>query len=170
MLQREILEDVSEVQSPTPAGTSKPYRSLTEALRAHRIDPANHEFIEAIVEASDVSSLIDRGRYIEALRRGGRASLHIGKTYTNGFAEDEVVRVGTVAVRLQPSEGRPPYFYATHPSALPGAPTSAKRTGARREAVARDAPAPKRKPIERDYGVCDACFMTRSPSGACGCD
>ncbi len=27
------------------------------------------------------------------------------------------------------------------------------------------------KPVEeRDYGVCDVCFMVKTPSGGCGCD
>lgn len=157
---------MNEVQSPTPAGTSKPYRSLTEALRAHRIDPANHAFIEAIVDQVDVTSLIDRGRYIEAIRRGEGAPLHIGKTYTNGFTEDERIAVGSTALHLRPSEGRPPYFYVTHPSEFADAvPGRAKRTPARRE------PAPRAPNLtERDYGSCDVCFMVRNASGACGCD
>ena len=159
---------MNEVQGPTPAGTSKPYRSLTEALRAHRIDPVNHAFIEAIVSQIGVTSLIDRGRYIEAIRRGEGASLHIGKTYTNGFAEDERIVVGSTTLRLQPSEGRPPYFYVTHPSEFAAAvPGRAKRTSVRRETTPRVAPAPKL--TERDYGVCDVCFMQRTASGACGC-
>lgn len=167
--ERAILEGMKEAQGPTPAGTSKPYRSLTEALRAHRIDPVNHAFIEAIVDAVEVTSFIDRGRYIEALRRGEGAPLHIGKTYTNGFTADEQIRVGGAVVRLQPSEGREPYFYAEHPSEWPGVvKTVPKRAAARREPTPRVAPKPK--PIERDYGVCDVCFMAKSPSGACGCD
>lgn len=159
---------MNEVQGPTPAGTSKPYRSLTEALRAHRIDPANHAFIEAIVAAVDITSLIDRGRYIEAIRRGEGAPLHIGKTYTNGFAEDERIIVGSAVLRLQPSEGRPPYFYVTHPSEYaPETTGRAKRTAVRRAPAPRVAPAPR--PTERDYGVCEVCFMQRTASGACGC-
>lgn len=156
---------MNEVQGPTPTGTSRPYPSLMAAMRAHRIDPVNYPFIEAIVAANDVTSLIDRGRYIEALRRGGRVPLHIGRTYTNGFAEDDQVTVGGTVLRLQPSEGRAPYFYVTHPSEYPGAPTS---RGTRREAAPRVAPAPK--PVERDYGVCEVCFMVRTASGGCGCD
>src|SRR5690606_1297312 len=107
---------MKEIQGPTPTGTSRPYRNLPEALRAHRIDPANIEFITAIVDAVGISSLIDRGRYIEAIRRSEGAPLHIGKTYTNGFTEDEQIVVGSAALRLRPSEGRAPYFYASHPS------------------------------------------------------
>ena len=47
---------MNEVQGPTPAGTSRPYRSLAEALRAHRIPVENHEFIAAVTEAVGVSS------------------------------------------------------------------------------------------------------------------
>ncbi len=154
---------MNEIQGPTPAGTSKPYRSLTEALRAHRIDPMNHAFIEAIVAAVGVTSLIDRGRYIEAIRRGEGAALHIGRSYTNGFAEDERVVVGSVAPPLLPSEGRPPYFYVDHPSQHPAA--SRHRPPVRREQTPR---APKTP--DRDYGVCEVCFMMRTASGACGCD
>ncbi len=56
------------------------------------------------------------GRYIEAIRRGEGAPLHIGRTYTNGFTEDERLVVGSAPLRLQPSEGRAPYFYVSHPS------------------------------------------------------
>ena len=162
---------MKEVQGPTPAGTSRPYRSLPEALRAHRIDPSNHEFIAGIVDAIGISSFIDRGRYIEAIRRGEGAALHIGKTYTNGFTEDERIVIGSTALRLQPSEGRAPLFYVSHPSEfIPLTPPRA----AKRTTTPRVAAAPRErasKPVEeRDYGVCDVCFMVKTPSGGCGCD
>lgn len=161
---------MKEIQGPTPAGTSRPYRNLAEALRAHRIDPANFAFITAIVDAVGVTSLIDRGRYIEAIRRGEGAPLHIGKTYTNGFTEDERIVVGSAPLRLQPSEGRAPYYYATHPSEF--RPLSPAKSAARAKRASTSAPVkPKAKPVtERDYGVCDVCFMVRTPSGGCGCD
>ncbi|MFD5213364.1 hypothetical protein [Microbacterium sp. NPDC058345] len=163
---------MNEVQGPTPAGTSRPYRSLAEALRAHRIAEENHAFISAIVDAVGVSAFIDRGRYIEALRRGDGAPLHIGRTYTNGFTEDEQIVLPSGPLRLKPSEGRAPYFYVTHPSELPGV------AAVKRSANSRTSTKPKAEPrtprvtkvAERDYGVCDVCFMVRGPSGACGCD
>lgn len=170
-LRRAILEGMKEVQGPTPAGTSRPYRSLAEALRAHRVDPVNHEFISAIVDAVGITSFIDRGRYIEAIRRGEGAALHIGRTYTNGFTEDERLVVGSAPLRLQPSEGRAPYFYVSHPSEfIPLTPQrAAKRaTTARTPATPRTPAATK--PVERDYGVCDVCFMVKTPAGGCGCD
>lgn len=160
---------MNEVQGPTPTGTSRPYRSLREALRAHRIAEENHEFITAIMDAVGISSYIDRGRYIEAIRRGSGASLHIGKTYTNGFTEEEEVVVGSTRVRLRASEGRAPYFYVTHPSEFrPLAPAKARRSATPRSAAPRVPAAPK--PAERDYGVCDVCFMVKTPAGGCGCD
>ncbi|UJP08824.1 hypothetical protein L2X99_09910 [Microbacterium sp. KUDC0406] len=163
---------MNEVQGPTPAGTSRPYRNLAEALRAQRIPEENHAFITQIVEAVGISSFIDRGRYIEAIRRGPGAALHIGRTYTNGFTEDEIVVVGSAPQRLQPSEGRPPYFYVVHPSEyVPLAPAKAKRSTTPRSSAPAAPKAPKVTPKEdRDYGVCDVCFMVRTPSGGCGCD
>ncbi|MBS1673488.1 MAG: hypothetical protein JSS74_05940 [Actinobacteria bacterium] len=167
---------MNEVQGPTPTGNSRPYRNLAEALRAHRIDPVNHDFIGAVVDAVGISSFIDRGRYIEAIRRVPGTALHIGRTYTNGFAEDEQIVVGGRILPLLPSEGRAPYFYVTHPSELPGAPI-AKRPGTPRTAGTR-APAkpaaqpraPKATPLQdRDYGVCEVCFMVKTPSGGCAC-
>ena len=55
------MEAMNEIQGPTPIGTSRPYRSLTEALRAHRIAQENYEFITAITDAVGISSFIDRG-------------------------------------------------------------------------------------------------------------
>lgn len=159
---------MNEVQGPTPTGTSRPYRSLPEALRAHRVSLANYEFITAVVNVTGVSSLIDRGRYIEAIRLDG-APLHIGKTYTNGFTEDEQIVIGGTTVKLQPSEGRPPFFYVTHPSEFhPPSRTAGRRAGAARTTpkVAPRAP----KLIERDYGACEVCFMVRNATGACGCE
>jgi hypothetical protein len=161
---------MNETQGPTPAGTSRPYRNLTEALRAHRIDTQNHEFITAITDAVGISSFIDRGRYIEAIRSGGGTPLHIGKTYTNGFAEDEQVTVGATVLRLRPSEGRAPYFYATHPSEFrPIAEKTVAARAPRKTVSAVSAPRPT-KTIERDYGTCDVCFMVRNASGGCSCD
>ena len=170
MQRREILEVMKEIQGVTPAGTSRPYRNLDEALRAHRIDPANVAFITAIVDAVGITSLIDRGRYIEAIRRGEGAPLHIGKTYTNGFAEDEILVVGAAPLRLQPSEGRAPYFYVSHPSEF--RPLSPAKTAARAKRASTSVPVkPKGTPTaERDYGVCDVCFMVRTASGGCSCD
>lgn len=160
---------MNETQGPTPAGTSRPYRNLPEALRAHRIEPENHEFITAITDAIGIASFIDRGRYIEAIRRDGGAELHIGKTYTNGFAEDEEIVVGSTTLRLRASEGRAPYFYVTHPSEFrPIAPTKAARAP-RKAASSEPRVARPAKPIERDYGVCDVCFMVRTASGTCNC-
>ncbi len=160
---------MKEIQGPTPAGTSRPYRNLPEALRAHRIDPVNHEFITAITDAIGISSYIDRGRYIEAIRRGTGASLHIGKTYTNGFTEDEPIYIGTTPMRMLPSEGRPPYLYVSHPSELrPVVP--AKKAAARKPAAPAAPRAPKATPVEeRDYGVCTDCFMVKNAAGKCGC-
>lgn len=164
---------MSEAQGPTPTGTSKPYTSLAQALRAQRIPEENHEFIAEIVDAIGVSSFIDRGRYIEAIRRGDGASLHIGKTYTNGFAADEEVVTRGGRLPLMPSEGRAPYFYAAHPSTLPSVAAPARRRAAAgmRTPAAPKAAAPRTpKPEERDYGVCDVCFMVRNAAGVCGCD
>ncbi|UWF77943.1 MULTISPECIES: hypothetical protein [Microbacterium] len=165
---------MNEVQGPTPAGTSRPYRSLAEALRAHRVPEENHEFIAAIVDAVGVTTFIDRGRYIEAIRRGEGAPLHIGKTYTNGFTEDERITVGGAPLRLQPSEGRAPYFYVAHPSTYPASPARPKRTAGARAASASKPAEPRTpripKPVERDYGVCGVCFMVRNAAGNCGCD
>lgn len=163
---------MKEPQGATPAGTSKPYKNLPQALRAHRIPTENHEFIAAIVESVGVTSLIDRGRYIEALRRDG-ASLHIGRTYTNGFTEDEAIVVGSAPLRLQASEGRAPYFYVAHPSEYAPASGRARPAGSRtaRSSTPKTPAAPKPQPAnERDYGVCDVCFMTRTAAGTCSCD
>ncbi|MDR2323123.1 MAG: hypothetical protein LBE60_15930 [Microbacterium sp.] len=167
---------MNEVQGPPPTGSSRPYKSLAEALRGQRIDPVNHDFIRAIVEAVDISTFIDRGRYIEAIRRGEGAALHIGRTYTNGFTEDEQIVVAGRALPLAPSEGRAPYFYVTHPSELLGAPAGVSRparaAGTRAPAKPKPEPrAPKATPVEdRDYGICEVCFMVKTPSGGCGCD
>lgn len=166
---------MNEVQGPTPAGTSRPYRSLTEALRAHRIPPENHDFVTAVTEAVGISSYIDRGRYIEAIRRVPGAALHIGRTYINGFDENEQVSVGGRILPLLPSEGRAPHYYVTQPSGTPVIrPLSKRSTGAAKPRTAAK-PAEARAVratnlTERDYGVCDVCFMVKNASGKCGCD
>lgn len=163
---------MNEIQGPTPAGTSRPYRNLTEALRAHRIDPQNHEYITAITDAVGISSFIDRGRYIEAVRAGEGEALHIGKTYTNGFTEDEQIVVGGTVLRLRPSEGRAPFFYVSHPSEFRPIDQKPASSRAPRKAAAASAVSAARatKTNERDYGTCDVCFMVRTASGKCSCD
>lgn len=166
---------MNEAQSPTPAGTSRPYRNLAEALRAHRIPAENHEFIGAVADAVGISSFIDRGRYIEAIRRVPGTPLHIGRTYINGFAEDEQIAVGGRTLPLLPSDGRAPHFYVTQPSGLPAAKSAARsstRSAAPRAASRTVEPRTSRATnlAERDYGVCDTCFMVKNASGKCGCD
>lgn len=138
----------------------------------HRIAQANHAFITSITDAIGIASYIDRGRYIEAIRRGEGAPLHIGRTYTNGFTEDEIVIVGSAAQRLQPSEGRAPYFFVVHPSEYASASAQkAKRARAAAPRVPAAPATPKTTKVEeRDYGVCNTCFMVKTPSGGCGCD
>ncbi|HCS59904.1 MAG TPA: hypothetical protein DIW46_00680 [Microbacterium sp.] len=165
---------MNEIQGPTPAGTSRPYRTLREALRAHRVPEENHDFISAIVEVVGITALIDRGRYIEAIRRDEGPDLHIGKTYTNGFMAGEQIIVGSAALRLQPSEGRQPHLYVSHPSEfrpLTPAKATSKRAAGSRASTPRAEPVLRAaKPIERDYGFCDVCFMTRTAAGTCACD
>ncbi|WP_336645859.1 hypothetical protein [Microbacterium sp. USHLN186] len=168
---------MNEVQGPTPAGTSRPYRSLAEALRAHRIPVENHEFIAAVTDAVGISSYIDRGRYIEAIRRSPGAPLHIGRSYINGFEADEQVSVAGRVLPLLPSEGRAPYFYVHQPSAVPAASASARAARTRASApraASRPAPEPRAARAtdlsQRDYGVCDTCFMVKNAAGRCGCD
>ncbi|SJN27652.1 hypothetical protein FM104_05680 [Microbacterium esteraromaticum] len=164
---------MNEVQGPTPAGTSRPYRTLAEALRAHRIPVENHEFIGALTESVGISSFIDRGRYIEALRREEGAPLHIGKTYINGFTAEEAPTVGGRALPLLPSEGREPFYFVTYPAAQVATKASAKRAAGPRSAAApKAAPRAARatKLNEREYGQCDVCFMVRNASGKCACD
>src|SRR5690606_13654356 len=108
---------------------------------------------------------------IEAIRRGDGAPLHIGRTYTNGFTEDEQIVVGAAPLRLQPSEGRAPYYYAVHPSEFRPMATAKKSSGTTRTRTSAPAATPKAKPaVDRDYGVCEVCFMVRTASGTCGCD
>ncbi len=76
------------------------------------------------------------------------------------------------ALPLLASEGRAPYFYVNHPSTLPTSATASRRaTGSRGARTAAATRTPKATPKEeRDYGVCDVCFMVRNASGKCGCD
>jgi hypothetical protein len=78
--------------------------------------------------------------------------------------------IGSTTRRLRPSGGRAGYFFVTHPSEFrPLAPVKAKRSTTPRVAAAPKAPRAT-KTVERDYGVCDVCFMVKTPSGGCGCD
>lgn len=161
---------MNEIQGPTPAGTSRPYRNLAEALRAHRIDSQNHEFIASVTDVIGISAFIDRGRYIEAVRSGDGAALHIGKTYTNGFTQDEQIVVGATTLRLRESEGRAPYFYVTHPSEFRPIEQKSSSSRAPRKTISAVSAPRATKTNERDYGTCDVCFMVRTASGKCSCD
>ena len=88
------------------------------------------------------------------------------------FAHDTFERlvVGATTLRLQPSEGRAPYFYVTHPTEF--MPIAAPRKAKRATTPRVSAPRGERPPTpvaERDYGVCDECFMVRTAAGSCGC-
>src|SRR5690606_13259107 len=100
--------------------------------------------------------------------------LHIGRTYINGFIEDEQILIAGRALPLLASDGRAPYFYVNQPSALPSATVASKRSAGSRAAKPASAASPRTPKTpkatpkeERDYGVCDVCFMVRNASGKC---
>ena len=71
--------------------------SLTEALSKAGIPSENHKFIRGITSAIGIAeyrTIVNSSKtYIRARRRDGRPDLHISWGYTNGFSEEELIRL-----------------------------------------------------------------------------
>ena len=97
--------------------------SLTEALAKAQIPSANHEFIRQITTAVGIAeyhSVVTATKtYIKAVRRDGNRDLHISYGYTNGFSEDELVRIAAGATRGRAPEKEPGTSSIRSPRCVP---------------------------------------------------
>ncbi len=128
--------------------------SLAEALAKAQIPSANHEFIRQITTAIGIAeyrAVVTAGKtYIRAVRRDGRKDLHINFGYTNGFSEEEAVRLAGGATRG--ASTRKGTWYVEHP-------VTKVRAGS-----------PRTLDRRREGAFC-ACGMQLSLTGACAnCD
>jgi hypothetical protein len=128
--------------------------SLTEALAMAQIPSANHEFIRQITTAVGIAEyravVTATKTYIKAVRRDGNRDLHISYGYTNGFSEDELVRIAGDATRG--ASTRKGTWYVEHP-------------------VTKVRPGSARSLDKRREGAFCTCGMQLSLTGACSnCD
>jgi hypothetical protein len=128
--------------------------SLTEALAKAQIPSANHEFIRHITTAVGIAEyhavVTATKTYIKAVRRDGNRDLHISYGYTNGFSEDELVRIAGDATRGEST--RKGTWYVEHP-------------------VTKVRPGSARSLDKRREGAFCTCGMQLSLTGACSnCD
>jgi hypothetical protein len=98
------------------AGNQAP-ESLTEALAKAQIPSENHDFIRQMTNAVGISAyyaVVTTGKtYIKAVRRDGHRDLHISYGYTNGFSEEEAIRIAEGVPRGASS--RKGTWYVEHP-------------------------------------------------------
>jgi hypothetical protein len=91
--------------------------SLTEALSKAGIPSENHNFIRDFTNAIGIVAYrtvaSSSKTYIKAERRDGGPDLHIAWGYTNGFSEEELIRIASGATR-KPSS-RKGTWYVEHP-------------------------------------------------------
>lgn len=124
--------------------------SLTEALAKAQIPSANHEFIRQITTAVGIAEyhavVTATKTYIKAVRRDGNRDLHISYGYTNGFSEDEIVRIAGGATRG--ASTRKGTWYVEHP-------------------VTKVRPGSARSLDKRREGAFCTCGMQLSLTGAC---
>ncbi|WNG94740.1 hypothetical protein [Mycobacterium sp. ITM-2016-00318] len=128
--------------------------SLTEALAKAQIPSENHEFIRRITSAVGVvefhAVVTTSKTYIKAVRRDGHRNLHINFGYTNGFSEDELIRIAGGATRG--ASTRKGTWWVEHP-------------------VTKVRPGSARTLDKRREGAFCPCGMQLSLTGACAnCD
>lgn len=124
--------------------------SLTEALSRAAIPTENHSFIREITNAVGIVGYrtvkSSSKTYIRAQRRDGRPDLLIYWGYTNGFSEEELIRIASGATRGPNS--RDGTWYVEHP--LTRVHSGGERSRSKR----------------READFCD-CGMQLSLTGAC---
>jgi hypothetical protein len=129
--------------------------SLISALKKAGIPAGNHDFIRDMVNAVGIAEfrVVDESEsYVIAVRRDGRADLHIHWGYTTGFASEEEI-IATVGPRFgRAPSSRKGFWYVEHALTKVG-------SGGERS-----------KDVRREANFC-SCGMQLSVSGICAsCD
>lgn len=138
------------VTGSSDEATNRIFRSLADALAAHRIPDENHALIRRLCEHVGIERFEDRTGYIKAVRGDGGPALQINYGWTNGFRSEIEVRtaVGDDASYWESGRGTE-LWGVTHP---------VNNIGHGGGGPAKDV---------ADHGTCPNCFLELPATGIC---
>ena len=170
--------------------TSTTLIALDDALERFELEVQQRPLVRQIALRAGIVGCEVKASYVKLIRADGMHPLHVTRRGVEWFSSQvEAVaasglpdavwsktnRAGTenwgVAFPRvsRPAEGAS--MDAAEPAGH-GAPAALTSPEAPVEVAAARAPriVPPARPVERDYGVCEACWQSRTASGSCGCD
>lgn len=165
--------------------------TVDAALEAFEVEVAHRPLVRQVALRAGISGAEVKASYVKLIRVDGLPPLHVTRRGIERFASQvEAVSATGLADSVWSKVNRAGVenWGVAFPRVVvaddaPGAEGSPRADDAR-EAVAavspgREAPAgatPARvaaaaaRPVERDYGVCEKCWQSRTASGSCGCE
>jgi len=171
-----------------PCGvTSTTLIALDDALERFELEVQQRPLVRQIALRAGIVGCEVKASYVKLIRADGMHPLHVTRRGVEWFSSQveavsasglpdavwsKINRAGTENWGVAfPRVSRPAVEVSAEGTELAGAAEPASPDAPVEVAAAR-APriVPPVRPVERDYGVCDVCWQSRTASGSCGCD
>ncbi|MFP5359376.1 MAG: hypothetical protein ACLGHM_02600 [Actinomycetes bacterium] len=145
------------------------------ALEAFEVEFAHRPLVRQVALRAGISGAEVKASYVKLIRVDGLPPLHVTRRGIERFASqvEAVAATGMPdAVWSKVNRAGVENWGVTFPRAE--APASSSPTSPTPTAPAAAGPTrrivPPALPVERDYGVCETCWQSRTAAGSCGCD